>query len=339
MILAIAIQFTSNDQLTNRLIFIIASATIFQSFNVIDFYFQSRVLSRYIVYANTITLFLSSLVKIALILCEAPLIAFAWVVLFDSFVLACGFSYYFLNTDNKYNSIKQTLEYLTFKRESAVSLLKDSWPLILSGGVLMIQARIDQVMIQELRGSIEVGYYSVAMKLIEALAFMPMLIKSSLFPAIQKAKNHSEKLYVKRLMNYYRLNFLVFLIFAIPIFFFAEKIVVILFGQDYQPAGVLLALCAIRLFFANMGVARSAFILIENLFKFSMITMVIGTIVNIVFNFYLIPYYGAKGAIIATIISFTVTIFVVDIFYSPTRANVYLQAKSMLTFYKINLRS
>ena len=334
IVLAVAIQFTSNDHYTNVLVFIIASATIFQAFNVVDMYFQAKVLSKYVVYANVISLFVSSIVKVVLILNDAPLIAFAWATLFDSVVLALGFIYYYIKNNSKFN-----IKNLTFKRETAVSLLKDSWPLILSSGILMIQARIDQVMIQEFRGSIEVGYYSVAMRLIEAMAFMPMLIKSSLFPAIQSAKKHSEKLYINRLLNFYRLNFLLFLVFAIPIFFFAEKIVVLLFGEAYQPAGLLLALLAIRLFFANMGVARGAYILSENMMKFSMITMAIGTVVNVLLNYLWIPEYGAKGAIVATIVSFIVTIYVVDIFYTKTRQNVFLQVKSIFTFYKLNLRS
>ena len=44
IVLAIAVNFTSNDSYTNSLVFIIASATIFQSFNVVDMYFQSKVL-------------------------------------------------------------------------------------------------------------------------------------------------------------------------------------------------------------------------------------------------------------------------------------------------------
>ena len=94
LILAIAVNFTSNDHATNIIVFIVASATVFQAFNVVDFYFQAKVMSKYIVYANVISLFLSSIVKVVLILNEAPLVAFAWVVLFDSFVLACGFIYY-----------------------------------------------------------------------------------------------------------------------------------------------------------------------------------------------------------------------------------------------------
>ena len=331
LVLAFAINFTSNDVDTHILVFIIASATIFQSFNIVDFYFQSKILGKFVAYANFISLFISTIVKIALILSHASLLAFAWVVLFDSFVLACGFIYFFL----KHSTFR--IKYLIFHKSTAIDLLKDSWPLIFSGGVLMIQARIDQVMIKEMLGSLEVGYYSVAMRLIEAVAFIPMLLKSSLYPSIQSAKNQSKALYQDRLLNFYRLNFLLFLVLAIPIFIFAEPIIVLLFGIEYQPAGVLLALLSIRLFFANMGVARATYIVTENLMKFSMLTMILGTIVNIYLNYVLIPYYGSRGAIVATIVSFFTTIFLVDIFYSKTRHNVILQVKSIITFYKLNI--
>ena len=331
LVLAFAINFTSNDVDTHILVFIIASATIFQSFNIVDFYFQSKILGKFVAYANFISLFISSIVKIALILSHASLLAFAWVVLFDSFVLACGFIYFFL----KHSTFR--IKYLIFHKSTAIDLLKDSWPLIFSGGVLMIQARIDQVMIKEMLGSLEVGYYSVAMRLIEAVAFIPMLLKSSLYPSIQSAKIQSKALYQDRLLNFYRLNFLFFLVLAIPIFIFAEPIIVLLFGIEYQPAGVLLALLSIRLFFTNMGVARGTYIVTENLMKFSMFTMILGTIVNIYLNYVLIPNYGARGAIVATIVSFFTTIYLVDIFYSKTRHNVILQVKSIITFYKLNI--
>jgi len=65
--------------------------------------------------------------------------------------------------------------------------------------------------------------------------------------------------------------------------------------------------------------------------------MILGTITNIVLNYVWIPQYGAKGAIIATICSFFVTTFAVDIFYYKTRENVICQLKSIFTFYKFNL--
>ena len=86
-----------------------------------------------------------------------------------------------------------------------------------------------------------------------------------------------------------------------------------------------------------MGVVRGTYIVTENLMKFSMLTMILGTIVNIYLNYVLIPYYGSRGAIVATIVSFFTTIFLVDIFYSKTRHNVILQVKSIITLYKLNI--
>ena len=331
LLLAFAVNFTSNDYETNIFVFIIASATIFQSFNIVDYYFQSKVMVKYVVYANFICLSFSSILKIVLILNNASLLAFAWAVLFDSIVLAFGLVYFFLkhSTFRIYN--------LIFYKSTAIDLLKTSWPLIFSGAVLMIQARIDQVMIKEMINSVEVGFYSAAIKLIEAFVFIPVMLKISLYPSIINSKINSAEIYKNRLLNFYRLNFLLFLAVALPIFLFSEQIVFFLFGYQYQSVGILLSIMVIRLFFTNMGVARSAYILNENLMKFSLATMTLGTITNITLNYLWIPEYGSKGAIIATIISFFVTTFLVDIFYSKTRKNVFLQFRAIITFYKLKI--
>ncbi len=331
LMLFFAIQFTSNDTFLNSLIFIIASAAIFQSFNVIDFFFQSKVLGRYVAYANVISLFVSSVVKIFLILYEAPLIAFAWVVLFDSAILALGFIYFYSN--------HAALLKWTFDKAVAKDLLKDSWPLLLSSLVLMVQARIDQVMLKEMVGSTEVGFYSVALKIIEAFAFVPMVLKQSLYPSIVSVKSTSKQLYDNRLLNYYRLNFMMFLLMAVPIFFGAHQIILVLFGQEYESAGLLLSLMAIRLLFTNMGLAKGAYFITENLQMYSLLTMILGTITNVVLNYQLIPSYEAKGAIIATILSFFVTVFLVDVFYKKMHQNLRLMLKGIFTFYQLKLRS
>ena len=75
-----------------------------------------------------------------------------------------------------------------FEKNVAIRLLKDSWPLILSGIVISIYMKIDQVMIKEMLDSEAVGQYAAAVKLSEAWYFIPMVIASSLFPAIINAK-------------------------------------------------------------------------------------------------------------------------------------------------------
>ena len=330
IILAIVINFTANDSYTNTLIFIIASASIFQSFNVIDFYFQSKVMSKYVVYANIVSLFISSIIKVTLILNEASLIAFAWVILFDSLVIACGYIFFYFKHHLSIKSWK-------FDKNIGIDLLKDSWPFIFVGTIGLIQARIDQVMIKEMIGSLEVGYYSVALRLIESVAFSTTLVYNSFLPGIISAKNYSIEMYRTRLLNFYRLNFILFLVVAIPIFLFANGIVLFLYGNAYESSGILLSLMAVRLFFANMGTARQAFIVMENMQKYAMLTLMLGTVVNVGLNYLWIEEYGARGAIVATICSWFVTVFLIDSFYKTAQKNFVLQLKAIVTFFKLKI--
>ena len=321
--IAIATLFTSNDKITNLYIFIIAGGLIFQSFEVIDFYFQSKVLSKFVSLCKMTQLLISSLLKIYFVLTGADLFWFVLVSLFDQVTL--GLSLAIAYQTQKLGGFYRFFDIMTAKR-----LLKDSWPLIFTSLVLMIQARIDQVMLKEMIGNVEVGFYSSAMRLIETFGFVPVILSNSLFPAIVNAKNASIVLYKDRLYNYYRLMMLLFLAVAIPVYFFGGEIITLLFGKAYSPAGHLLSLMSTRLFFANYGIARGAFLMTENLLQYSMFTMLIGTAVNLLLNYHWIPVYHSVGSIWASIISFFITVFFVDFLYKNTRGNAILMLKSVL---------
>ncbi|MBU1927522.1 flippase [bacterium] len=309
IVLAFAVNFTSNDSYTNTLVFIIASATIFQSFNVIDFYFQSKVLSRYVVFANIITLFLSSIAKIVLILYNAPLIAFAWVTLFDSFILACGFVYFYFKSH-----LANRVKIFKFNRASAVALLRDSWPLILSGMVIAIYMKIDQVMIKEMMNAEAVGQYAAAVRLSEAWYFIPMVVASSLFPAIINAKKTSKELYYARLQKLYDLMVWMAIAIALPMTFLSDWIVELLYGGQYNQAGSVLMIHIWAGVFVFLGVAFSNYLVSENLTKKSFFRTALGASTNVGLNFVLIPKYGINGAAIATLLSQIIANYIYDFF-------------------------
>ena len=337
VILYIAIHFTSNDHYTNVLIFIIASATIFQSFNVIDMYFQSKVMSKYVVFANITSLFISSLVKITLILLNAPLIAFAWVVLFDSFVLACGFIYFFLKQSalTAGNTFRCKIQNLKFSKLTAVSLLRDSWPLILSGIAISLYMKIDQVMIKEMLNSEAVGYYAVAVKFSEIWLFITVSITSSLFPAIVNAKKVSEKLYVERIKKLYRLLVFISLTISVFIAIFAKYIVLYTYGEQYMASVPLLQMYVWSIVFVFLNNGSWQWYIAENLQHLATIRLFIGAIVNIVLNIWWINLYGLEGAVYATLVSYAVATYFGNLFSSKTIINFKMQTEAIFTFYKL----
>ncbi|NUU95813.1 flippase [Marinitoga sp. 1135] len=333
IVLYIAIYFTSNDFYTNSLIFIIASALIFQAFNIIDLYFQSIVKSKYIVLANSFSLFVSSIVKIFFILTKAPLIAFAIVVLFDTFIVAIGYLYvYYIQKKDFF------LKDIRFNLNIAKYLLKNSWPMILSGISVMLYARIDQIMLKEMTNSYEVGQYSVAIRLIEQFDFLSVIIVKSISPSITSAKKFSSSLYKNRLLNLYRIMFSIFIITFLFVCLFGKDLVLLLYGKQYKVAATLFVLSGFRTLFTNFGVASGQYIINENLFNYSLIFTVSSAFINIILNYVFIPLYGAYGALIVTIISFTFKTFIVHFIFKKTRENAFLMIKGILTFYKFTFR-
>jgi O-antigen/teichoic acid export membrane protein len=322
------IQFTDNSNATNILIYLISFSVIFQSFNVIDFYFQSKVLSRYVVMSNAVSLFISSIIKIALILNEAPLIAFAIVMSIDTFILALGLIYFYK---------KQGLGFQEWKFSTAKAkyLFKQSWPMILSGIAISLYMKIDQIMISNILDNESVGYYSIAVRFSEIWLFITVAITNSLFPAILNAKKVSEAKYIQRIENLYRLLVLISLIISIFIYIFADYIVLYTFGEQYGNSIALLQLYVWSIIFVFLNNGSWKWYIAENLQHIATIRLFIGALINIALNLLWIEGYGLIGAVYATLISYAIATYFGNLLLEKTRANFYMQTKAIFTFYKI----
>lgn len=338
--LALAVNLTSNDSYINTLVFIIASASIFQSFNVIDLYFQSKVLSKYVVFANIITLFITSIVKVLLIIYEAPLEAFAMVILFDSFILACGLVYFYfwshsssaIHFATPLATNRSKLFALKFNKTTSISLLKDSWPLILSGMVVAVYMKIDQIMIKEMMNATAVGQYAVAVRLSEAWYFIPMVITSSLFPAMISAKTKNETVYYSRLQKLYFLTIWVAIAIALPMTFLSDWVVATLFGEEYSQAGSILIVHVWAGVFVAFSFITSKHINIINRQSLTMVATIIGAVSNVVLNFLLIEKFGVVGAAYATLLSYALVNYLVLFVFKDLRDIFFMISKSIFIF-------
>ena len=320
--LAVAVNLMDQDEQTSLLMFAIASATVFQSFNVIDFYFQANVLSRYVVFANVIGLLFSSIVKIALILNNAPLVYFGYAILFDSVVLSAGFLYFYLQKGF-------FIKHWFFDKQLAISLLKDSWPLILSGLVISIYMKIDQVMIKEMLNAEAVGQYAAAVKLSEAWYFIPMVVASSIFPAIVEAKKINEPLYYARLQKLYDLMTWMAIAIALPMSILSESVVSLLYGEQYKQAGSVLMIHIWAGVFVFLGVASGKWYLCENLQTLAFWRTFLGMLINVLLNYLLIPIYGVFGAAISTLLGYSVAALLFDLLNKRTRVGFFMKINTL----------
>lgn len=278
------------------LVGVLALGFMFQVFDVIDLWFQSQIQSSYSVVARSSAFFLMVFAKIAMIYFGASLTAFAWAMSLELLLVSVGLIV-------AYHITGKRLTDWTASVEQALQLLRDSWPLILSGLFIMIYMRIDQVMLAELFGEEEVGVYSVAVRLLEVWYFIPMIVASSTYPSIVSAVNEPTIFY-QRLQRLYNVMALLGYAAIIITTLMGSWFIVALFGQEYQTAGLMLNILIWSGLFTNLGVARSSFLMAKNWTRLHTISVFAGCVINVALNWVLIPSYGGVGAALATCVSY-----------------------------------
>jgi O-antigen/teichoic acid export membrane protein len=319
---------TNEPSFNLLLIVIISSATIFQSTTVVEQFFQARVEAKYNVIAQSSSFFVAYLLKVLLIVFNQPLLLIAIVHSLESVFLAIG--YYSVYRHNKFYLIRWR-----YNSKTAIELIKDSWPLMLSGVVISIYMKIDQVMIKYFLTYKDLGYYAVAVKLCEAWYFVPMVISTSVFPAIVSAKQIGKELYYSRVQKLYDLLAALSIGIALPVTLLSEFIIKLFFGSAFQPASSVLTIYIWAGVGTFLGVASSQYLISENFTKLAFFRTFIGMIVNVLMNLFLIPAYGINGAAFATLISYSVSVFSIY-FDRRTREQFYMMLKSILLVNIIN---
>lgn len=322
LILGIVNHLRPDDPIARSIVAILGSMMLVKFGDIVVYWFESQVLTKYIVWVRNVAFLVFAAGKIALIVLNASLSAFTWMMLAEAATITIAMLFVLGMYGIPLGELRAT-------GARAVQLLKDSWPLLFSGMVLMVQARIDQIMLGQMVGDLEVGYYSAALGIIESAAVLSMLLRSSFGPTIIAAKKHSQALFLKRLESFYKLNVVSALAIGVPIALFSDVIVRGLYGGTYGPASILMSIMCIRLLFSHIGVSRGLFLLNENLLKYAAITMAVGTVVNIALNYVMIPLYKGVGATVASLVSFFVTIFVIDCFKKEARMHLVILIRSL----------
>ncbi len=321
--LVMIIGLRPTDTLMQALVVIIAAGTLFQTFDAIDFWFQSQMQSQYSVIAKNTAFVVSALVRVVLIHLQAPLIAFAWVGLAETILGAIGLLIAYRFQGNRLTSWRVSLPRMK-------ELLLDSWPLVLSGIAIMIYMKIDQVMLGEMVGEKAVGIYSAATRLSEVWYFIPMAIASSASPAIIEAKQLGEDLYYHRLYQLFKLMSGLAITLSIPLSLLSGSLVKILFGNSYLEAGSVLSIHIWASLFVFLGVAQTSWNIAENLTGLALRRTILGAAINVALNFVLIPILSFYGAAIATIVSQAMSTVVLNAFNPKTKRIFLLQVNSLL---------
>ncbi|MEI6396961.1 MAG: flippase [Candidatus Taylorbacteria bacterium] len=308
--------YSGGDSVSKILIIILSGTFIFNSFQIINLEFQAQVKSKYpSIIAFSITIILN-LLKILVIFSGRGVIYLALILLLEPILYAI---FYWLVYEKK---IGERMSDWSFDKAIAITLLKDSWPLIFSGAFAVIYSKIDQILIKHMIDTYSVGLYDSAIRIAEVWYFIPNLIMMSLFPAIINAKNTSRELYEKRLkkVSLFLIGLACFI--SIITTFFAPYIINIIYGSAFAGSTVILQIYIWSLIGSFIGALVMNYLIAENYRKIILFVNLVPMVINVLLDIIWIPKYGIVGPAYATLIAYSIGPIVL-LFFKKTRGEIF----------------
>lgn len=303
---------------------LILGLTLFQpALFIPDLWLQIQLRAKSSVIAQLTALVASSGLRAWLILANASLTAFAWVVVGEMLIGAVGIFVFARQAG--------MLMPLSLARFSTMrQLVAQSWPLMFASLAIIVYMKIDEVMLRHLAGPAALGIYSAATKLSEMWYFLPTALAASLLPALLRARERNEEVYARRQQQYYDLSAAVAYGLSIPTALIAPWLVRLAYGAEFDAAGPILAVHIWSSIFVFLGVARGQWLVNEGLQGFYLIATLAGALANVLLNLMFIPRWAGLGAAWATVISYALAAWLASYFHPQVRATAVMQTRALL---------
>lgn len=259
-------------------------------------HFTAIVWNEYIVKTEISRTIIGVAVKVILLLNDASLIWFIFSLIFDSVLLASGYLY-------SYSKRVDRIGKWVFDKELAKYMLSQSFPLLLSGAAIIIYNRIDQIMIGNMLDKSFVGIYSVAVRFVEVLIFIPTIIAQTVSPILVRIKKEDETRYQHMSELFVNITVWLCIILAGLVSVIAYPLVLFTFGESYIYAATILSVMSFKVVGDALSQTSGQLIIIEGIQKYASIRNVIGCVVCVVFNLVLINMYGIMGAALVSVLT------------------------------------
>lgn len=311
------------DSTARLLIYMLSLSAVFQSVNVIQFFFEAEVAARYVVWLEVAQSVIFGGLRGVLIWCGCSVEWFGLSMLLEPAFMAVALIWSYVKTGH-------TISAWRVDREVIAGLIKRGAPMALAGIAALIYLRTDVIMLRYMVGEDSVGVYAAAARLCALAAFPALQITRALSPALIDGYRQSNTIFKKRYQLFVDLIFWLSSVVAFLLFAGAPIFMLLFFGHEYQAGTQVVRIMVWKGIFAALGFATGQWIIICNFHKMAPIRSVTGALINIVLNLILIPRYGATGAAIASVLAFAVSAFFINAIV-PTLRPVFLYEISAVT--------
>lgn len=285
---------------------------IFQGMDLIQYWFQAKLLSKYSSVVYLCAYGVVSVYKLFLLISNKSIYWFAVSNALDYLIISTVLLaiYHCLGTQR-----------LSVSFSTARRLFKKSRYYIISNLMIVIFGQTDRIMLKIMVNDQATGIYSAAASCAGMASFVFSAIIDSMRPMIFEAKVKSQRDFEYYTVKMYNIVIYFSLLYSLTVTIFSPIIIKLLYGVQYLPATSTLRIIVWYCTFSYLGGARDVWILAEEKQKYLISLNCVGAMLNVALNWLMIPRLNANGAAIASLLTqFFVNIVFVSI-YKPTRQN------------------
>ncbi|MEE0874913.1 MAG: flippase [Ruminococcus sp.] len=293
---------------------------LFQATEIVQYWFQAKLLSKYPSIASVISYTIVALYKVYLLVTGKSVIWFSVSSTLDYLLISVILLIVYKRMGN---------QKLKFSWRLGMEMLHSSKYYIVASMMVSVFQQTDRIMLKLMMNEAETGYYSSAITCVSVTAFVFAAIVDSMRPPILEAKHDGSDAYEPRIIQLYSVITYASLIQSVFMVLLARPIVLILYGEQYLPSVTSLRVAVWYVTFSNYGSVRNIWMLAENKQKYLWIINLSGALANVALNAALIPLFGAVGAAAASLVTQFFTNVVIGFILRPVRYNNRLMIRGL----------
>lgn len=321
MIVSFVSVIDRNEPLTIAVVALCSLGAVFHVFEIFRFWFQNQYKAKITSIAIFCAYGITAAYKIILLILGKDVRWFAFATSVDYITIAV----FFLIAYKKHNGAK-----LKFSIRKSKSLLRVSYHYILSSMMVAIYGQTDKLMLKQMLGETQVGYYSTAVAVCAMWTFVLQAIIDSLQPTILRLYTVDRAAFDKKNRQLYTIVFYISVLVSVVFLLFGDWGIRLLYGAAYAPAGLPLKIVTWYTAFSFLGVARNAWIVSEGKQRYLKYMYLSAAMLNVVLNLVFIPKMGAAGAALASLITQIFTSIILPSFFRELRPNAKLMIEAIL---------
>lgn len=204
-------------------------------------------------------------------------------------------------------------------KPALIDLWRDCRWLLLSGAAAVFYIKTDVVMVIWLMDDYAAGIYGAASRFTEVWFFLAPLLMNVFLPQLQKYFHDDHGAFVRVIRWLSVLMFVLSTTIAIATVLCGETLIRFALGEAFSQSELVLTWHVWLLPLVFLRAVISTWLIVNEYYRFSLVSHSLGAVTNIILNLLLIPSFGLLGAVIASWSAFFIATFIAMAMNASTR--------------------